>query len=288
MPHLKQILFPVDFSGPCVRAAKAVVMVTRHFKATLTLLHAANIPILPGITYPEHLYSNLRKKIHKDSTNAMERFVARYFVSQTVKSVVHDGDPAQVITDYAHKHKIDLIMMPTHGYGSFRRFLTGSVTAKVLHDVLCPVWTSAHSERARPQADGAYRNILCAVDCNSDAVALIGWAGWLGRHYQAAVTLVHVIPTLNESSRNRGEVELRRFFIRRALPEFDILMDQAGFRAELLIRGGNIPTTLAHTAREQHADLLIVGRGHTRKALGRLRTHALAIIRESPCPVISI
>jgi len=288
MPRLKQILFPVDFSGPCVRTAKAVSMVNKHFKATLTLLHTPSIPLLPEITYPARLYSALRKEIQKDATSAMERFVARHFASQVVKSVIDEGDPAQVITDYAHKHKIDLIMMPTHGYGPFRRFLTGSVTAKVLHDVLCPVWTSAHSERARPQAAGAYRNILCAVDCNSDAVALIRWAGWLRRHYQATVKLVHVIPTLNETSRNRGELELRRYVIRRSRPEFDILMDQAGFRAELLIRGGNIPTILAETAREQHADLLIVGRGHTRKALGRLRTHSLAIIRESPCPVISV
>jgi nucleotide-binding universal stress UspA family protein len=56
----------------------------------------------------------------------------------------------------------------------------------------------------------------------------------------------------------------------------------------LFIRGGNIPVRLAETARQQHSDVMIVGRGHVRRALGRLRTHSLAIIRESPCPVISI
>jgi nucleotide-binding universal stress UspA family protein len=288
MPRLKQILFPVDFSGPSIRAASAVAVVTKHFKATLTLLHAASIPLLPDITYPEHPYSALRKELQKDSTNAMERFVSRHFPAQVVNRVIEDGDPAQMIVDYARKHKIDLIMMATHGYGPFRRFLTGSVTGKVLHDALCPVWTSAHSERARARAAGKYRNILCAVDCNRDAVALIRWAGWVGRHYQATVKLVHVIPALNETSRNRGELELRRYLVRRTQAEFKVLMDQAGFRDELLLRGGSIPARLAETAREQHADLLIVGRGHMRKALGRLRTHSLAIVRESPCPVISI
>jgi nucleotide-binding universal stress UspA family protein len=119
-------------------------------------------------------------------------------------------------------------------------------------------------------------------------VNLIRWAGWLGQRYQATVKLVHVYPALDETSRNRGEVELRRYFNRRAQAEFKVLMDQARFRNELLLRGGNIPARLAETAREQHADVLIVGRGHARKALGRLRTHSLAIIRESPCPVISI
>jgi nucleotide-binding universal stress UspA family protein len=286
MPRLNHILFPVDFSGPCARTAVAVAAVTKRFKARLTLLHAASISLFPEITYPGRLYAVLRKEIREGSAKAMHGFVARRFPSQVLTRVIEEGDPAQVIVDYAHKHKIDLIMMPTHGYGPFRRFLTGSVTGKVLHDAVCPVWTSAHSERARIAPE--CQNILCAVDCNSEAVALIRWAGWFGRHYQATVKLVHVIPALNETSRNRGEVELRRYFIRRAQSEFEVLMDQAGFRNELLLRGGNIPATLAETARQQHSDVLIVGRGHVRKALGRLRTHSLAIIRESPCPVISI
>lgn len=288
MPRLKQIMFPVDFSGPCVRTAGAVAAVTEHFKARLTLLHAPSIPLPPGITYPERLQSVLQKEIRKESTSTMDRFVSRHFPSSVLNRVIEEGDPAQVIAGYARTHKIDLIMMPTHGYGPIRRFLIGSVAAKVLHDVLCPVWTFAHSERAQSTAAGNYRNILCAVDCNRDAVPLIRWAGWLGQRYQATVKLVHVYPALDETSRNRGEVELRRYFNRRAQAEFKVLMDQAGCRNELLLRGGNIPARLAETAREQHADVLIVGRGHSRKALGRLRTHSLAIIRESPCPVISI
>lgn len=287
MPRLRQILFPVDFSQPCARTADAVEAVTKHFKAKLTLLHAASIPLFPEITHPGRLYSALRKEIRKTSTSTMDRFVARHFSSSDVQYVIGEGDPAQVIVDYANKHAIDLIMMPTHGYGPFRRFLTGSVMAKVLHDARCPLWTSAHTKHVRARA-GEYRNLLCAVDCNSDAVPLIRWVGWLARHYQATVKLVHVIPALNETSRNRGEVQLRRYFFRLAHSRFAVLMDQAGFRNELLLRGGNIPARLADTAREEHSDLLIVGRGHTQKALGRLRTHSLAIIRESPCPVISV
>ena len=36
--------------------------------------------------------------------------------------------------------------MPTHGFGPLRRFLLGSVAAKVLHDAQCPVWTSVHTD----------------------------------------------------------------------------------------------------------------------------------------------
>ena len=257
MPRsIKHILFPVDFSEPCARTAGAVAALTKHFKARLTLLHAANIPLFNDMTYPGRSYSALRKEIRETSTKAMNRFVARHFPSAVLSRVIGEGDAAQVIVDYIHQHKVDLVMMPTHGYGPFRRFLTGSVTAKVLHDAPCPVWTSAHGERVRArQAAGEYRNILCAVDCNSDAVPLIRWAGWFASHYPATLKLVHVIPALNETSRNRGEVELRRYLDRRAKGEFEALMDQAGFRSELLLCGGNIPAKLAQTARQQRSDL---------------------------------
>src|ERR1035438_1854787 len=61
---------------------------------------------------------------------------------------VVEGDPAGQIVDYARDHDIGLIVMATHGYGPFRRFLLGSVTAKVLHDAGCPVWTGPHLEEA--------------------------------------------------------------------------------------------------------------------------------------------
>lgn len=288
MHRVKQILFPVDFSKPCARTAVLIAALSKQFKGRLTLLHAASIPVFPEMIYPGRLYSALRKEIRDASTKAMERFAARHFPSQVLNQVIEEGDPSQVIVDYLRNHAIDLIMMPTHGYGPFRRFLTGSVTAKVLHDAVCPVWTCAYSERARQRAAGGYRNILCAVDCNNDAVLLIRWAAWFGRRCDATVILVHVIPALNETSRNRGEVELRRFLIEHAQSKFDVLKDKAGFRNQLLLRGGSIPAKLAETARQQHSDLLIVGRGHAVKTLGRLRTHSLAIIRESPCPVISI
>jgi nucleotide-binding universal stress UspA family protein len=288
MPQLNEILFPVDLSERCGRTASAVKALTKRLGARLTLLNVPDIASVPQISYPVQRYADLRKKIRDASWNAVDRFLKRHFGSFSLRCVIKEGDPAQVIVDYAHKHKVDLIMMPTHGYGPFRRFLTGSVTAKVLHDARCPVWTSAHVERSASRVTREYRNILCAVECNSAAMPLIRWASWLARCYQATLKIVHVIPALDETSRNRGEVELRRYLTRRTQTEFAVLMDQAGVQSQLIIRGGNIPARLAETARQQRADLIVIGRGHARKALGRVRTHSLAIVRESPCPVLSI
>src|SRR6185295_2640468 len=80
-----------------------------------------------------------------------------------VKRVLVKGEPAHEIVRVAREENADLIVMPTHGYGAFRRFLLGSVTAKVLHDSACPVWTGAHVKEPS-SSDFSLRNILCAVD----------------------------------------------------------------------------------------------------------------------------
>lgn len=286
--RLKKILFPIDFSDRCASVASNVRDMAGSFGAELTLLHVVSPPVFPEIAYPGRLYMDLRKELLEASTGEMSRFAGSHFPSVALDPVVKEGDPARIIADYAHEHKFDLIMMPAHGYGPIRRFLIGSVTAKILHDARCPIWTSAHIEPTPRQSSGEYRNILCAVDCDSAAVRAIRWAGWLAGHYHAALKLVHVMPGIDETSGNPGEAELRERLFRRAGAEFEVLMDNAGFQSPLLLRGGNIPDRLAETAREQRADLMVTGRGHARLPLGRLGTHSLAIVRESPCPVLGV
>jgi len=218
----------------------------------------------------------------------MTCFVARHFTSPAVKCLIQEGDPAQSIVALADKHACDLVMMPTHGCSPFCHLVSGSVTAKVLHEASCPVWTSAHLAVAEPHLAVDCRVLICAVDCARESVDLLRWADWFARQYQATLKIVHVIPAFDETSQNCGELELGRYLLKVAQTDFRRLMDQSGVEKELLLRGGNVPGRLAETARQQNADLLIVGRGQVRKVLGRLRTHLLGIIRESPCPVLSV
>ncbi len=70
-------------------------------------------------------------------------------------------------------------MLPTHGRAPLRRFLLGSVTAKVLHDLTVPVWTG-HPLRI------PYTSILAAIDTSDEAEAVIRAAAALAASYQAS------------------------------------------------------------------------------------------------------
>src|SRR5262249_19194168 len=159
----------------------------------------------------------------------------------------------EVITRYAQGEGMDLIMMPTHGHGPVRRFLVGSVTAKILHDAECPVWTSVHTG-APTKTPEPVEIVMCALDSGQSSVPLMQWAGWIAGCYGATLKLVHVIPAVNETSMNPGEKEVRRYLFCKARDEFATWRREAGVKAEVQLRGGEIAVKVADTAQQEHAD----------------------------------
>ena len=90
------------------------------------------------------------------------------------------------------------------------------MTAKVLHDVSCPVWTDAHVEDpgARTQLD--CRSMLCAVDLTPKSVPLIRNAAGLAAEFGATLRLVHAIPEAEGLPETHFDVDFRRFSFEKA------------------------------------------------------------------------
>ena len=66
------------------------------------------------------------------------------------------------------------------------------------------------------------------------------------------------------------------------------MQKEAGTAFEVCIGGGSIVDVVRQAAVSHKADLVLIGRGALPHFAGRLRSHAYAIIRDMPCPVISI
>ena len=66
------------------------------------------------------------------------------------------------------------------------------------------------------------------------------------------------------------------------------LQRKAGTTARVCVEGGKIAETVRNGALQHAADLVVIGQGCMHETLGRLRSNAYAIIRESPCPVVRI
>ena len=56
------------------------------------------------------------------------------------ETVILTGIPAQKIIDYARTNEIDLIVLGSKNKSKLDRFLTGSVSKRVLENVVSDIW----------------------------------------------------------------------------------------------------------------------------------------------------
>ncbi len=62
----------------------------------------------------------------------------------------------------------------------------------------------------------------------------------------------------------------------------------AGVAAPLCLGAGEVSHVVRDSALGHSADLVVIGRGRATRTLGRLRSNVYSIIRDAPCPVISV
>jgi len=210
------------------------------------------------------------------------------FPGITVDRVAMLGDPAREIIDFIPSHSVDLVMMPTHGYGPFRQLLLGSVTSKVLHDTHVPVWTAAHTSEAADHSHLALRRILCAVDTSPASIELMRWAWCMAKRLGGALRLVHAVPSIEAWPERQMDQEFEETLRENARRTIQDLEKAAGIEVPICVGAGTVPDVVRQEALQHGTDLIVIGRGALQETLGRLRTHAYGIIRNAPCPVLSL
>lgn len=221
----------------------------------------------------------------------LDSFLAEDLKSCEVTRVLAEGDPAQTIVEYSRSHAMDLIVSETRGTGVFRRLILGSVTAKVLHDAPCPVLTGVHAEEVRIDQAWVVRRILCAVDPAGGDEAAIAWSVKLSAAFGASLSVVHAIPAPPFHLQAHAiEAELRNLLSRDAQVRIAEMLKAASGSpdTEIHVQSGPVGKVILAIAQDFQADLIVIGHGSAGEISGRLHSNGYAIIRDSPCPVLSV
>jgi nucleotide-binding universal stress UspA family protein len=283
---ITHILFPFDFSPQGVQAVPFVRALAMRLAAKVTVLSV----VPPTWEMPPQALQPLLGDSPREWVDALQRRLNHTLMHDLegvrVDRVADGGDPALRIAAFAGSNHVDLIMLPTHGLGVFRRLLVGSVTSKLLHDARCPVWTAAHAETQR--SPHLPQRVLCAVDGTSNGVALLQWAEAFGRVLDARVTALHVLGPVTDWPSLDRERELQEELREEARARLTKAHQDAGLTIPVRVAVGDTVNTVVEEARQEQADLVIIGRGAIGEPFGRLRTHAFGIVQRSPCPVLSV
>jgi nucleotide-binding universal stress UspA family protein len=281
----QRILFPVDFSEPCAAVVPHVQQMVMHFSANLTLLHIYE-PRLQVYGETGAIIESAPDLLAREVARLRD-FSATHFPGLRTTQLVEQGEPGAVIRDTIQRNGMDLVMMPTRGRGVFRRLLLGSVTAKVLHDVSCAVWTGVHSSLAEHLSPLPYRSMLCAAGLDPETPDLLRGASALAFSFGAKLHIVHCIET-PPMSLEIDFAPYRQRITDAADLELRLIMRNVGVDASLSVVDGPLDARIRKEALDRSADLIITGRGHHQGRLIRMFSQLYSIVRESPCPVLSL
>ena len=269
---LQRILVPVDFSVRSGEATRFAQRMAAHFGAEVAALHVIEPAQFDfAMTEPARDVAAAVTEVRlRRAGEKLRRFLAEYDSAEVV-ALVSEGEAADQILETAAHQNAGLIVMPTQGRSRLRRFLIGSVTAKVLHDAAVPVITGVHLDQREDFPAFRLRRILCAVDLGAQTPCVLRWGAQLAVEFDAALGIVHVTPEPQAA--------------RTALAGLAAVI---GRKPEVIVKSGEPHKVVTGLAAEFESDLVVIGRGVDESVPGRFKAQAYAIVRQSPCPVLSV
>ena len=138
----QHILIMLDGSPLAERAIGPGINLAQNMQAEVTLLRCVPQILIDG-ELDEH-ERGLSRRIQDELIDEAEEYLqarsdeaGRSARSLPINTTVRIGSPADNILEYVETYGVDLITMATHGRTGLKRWVYGSVTAKVLRSVNC-------------------------------------------------------------------------------------------------------------------------------------------------------
>ncbi len=140
-----------------------------------------------------------------------------------------------------------------------------------------------------------FKQIICPVDFSESSARALAYAAALSRWYEAQLTVLHVVPTF-ETMQVRGDLaEPIRFVTpmprEQVLEEMNRSLNLAALSpgAVPIAASGDPQATIVDQALSTNADLIVMGT-HGRRGFKRLLLGSVteAVLREAPCPVLTV
>ena len=200
---------------------------------------------------------------------------------------VESGHPASRLAAVATEEDADFVVVGSRGRGRLRSAVLGSVSRDLVLHAPCPVLVvppGSLGVRAQHRGRPAATAVVCGVDGSEPAQRAARDAATLAHKLSARLVLTHVY-----RPRRRGVTPGGARRAGHALLDAAQLALPPGTDAELRLERGDTATRLRRTAREEQAELIVVGsraRGHVPTVLSGSVASDLA--SSAPVPVLIV
>jgi nucleotide-binding universal stress UspA family protein len=194
-----------------------------------------------------------------------------------VHSVVESGSICERILQAVRDHQADLLVIGTKAGSNAGRLALGTVARQLLAKAPCPVLTVPADAKPVPYSAGSWRHVLVATDFSPASLAAIGLAQRITHSRLLA---------LHASSRCQAKACSRCLERLRFLAPFN---ESHTLPVDHVVTEGEAAQAIAESARQFHADLIVLGSPENELTENDLPTSTvLRVISNVGCPVLCV
>ena len=299
---LKNILFATDFSEASQAALPYAAAISHRYESQLHIVHVMSPAgyIVPSEPAGAVTIESMHRAAIADARERMQT-LASHLKTIPYHTYVREGELWNSLSEIIRTHKIDLLVVGTHGRTGAEKLVLGSKAEEILRQAPCPVLTVGPNLAGRAKliaiksADAnllpveiSLRQIVYATDFSPESLAAAPFATSLAQEFQARVTLLHVLGKYTDMERRPRPVDLALQRLEKLVPEEASLWCSP----RPAVQFGPPAECILQEAQDSKADLIVLGV----RAPGRhlvAATHlpwatAHKVITQAHCPVLTI
>ena len=267
----KRILVATDFSEHSHAAILKAIDLAKKCKAKITLVHVAKKSLLEKVM--ARTVPLLGKALITSEENALALFkkiVPHYSKEKIkIKHVILSGEqPAQKILKYSKDHKIDLLIIGTHGKYSIHDWYVGTTAEYISRMTTVPVLIVKNAIQK------SYQKILVPLDFSNASKNALLFAYAL--FPKSNLKLLHVADQdFEELLKNKKEIASNKIklmrksillFLSQKMKDFIKKCNKKFAKLTLNIQFGYPGVAIIKEAKQSHQDLVVMGtEGHSQR-----------------------
>lgn len=300
--QIRNVLVPIDFSGPSLDAIKFGLPLLKRFGAYLHFVHVfpsdyplASMAAMPLIVPELETGKRVRQKLGEVAT--------KYGLELGPRNIhATKGAPFEEICRLAREIGIDLIVISTRGNTGLKHLLLGSTAERVVRYSPCPVLVvRGKSEKKKGDRNGqaervGYGKIVVPIDFSECSMRGLDYAKALAKEFGSTLTLLHSVhldyyvssdeyarydfPELLQQAEKAAKEQMREL-VRKT--------NWGGIKVEAILDLGHAGEEICARAQDRHADLIVTST-HGRTGLKHVLVGSTAeyVVRHAPCPVLVV
>lgn len=283
---LANILVATDFSTVSNQALDYALAIARRYDSRVYLTHVVSVDAYPMVA-PEiagTTTEKLRRTAELEFGYILESGRLRGIPHEVI---IEEGSLWPTIEALTRKHKIDLVVVGTHGASALKKLVIGSSAEEIFRHARLPVLTVGPAVKSEVPKEEEFKNILFACNFGPGAEREAAYAFSLAEENGARLTLLNVVPYVEEYSTEA--VTRKREQVARQLHELLPAEADLWCKPEFLMAIGEPVEEILNLAKKINADLIVMGAKPRKSLAGNVpHTKASRIVTGATCPVLTI